>query len=62
MKNTVTAPAIELAQKLRSSAARRSMLRLMPEHVAILMQPEIYGPISDLEATELRTACRAEAK
>lgn len=62
MTNTAKPPAVELAQKLRSAAERRSMLRLSPEHVAILMQPEIYGPISDLEATELRAACRAETK
>src|SRR5437660_662712 len=59
MTTKTKAPAIELAEKLRSAAERCSVLRLQPTQVAILMEQQIYGPISELEAEEIRRACRA---
>lgn len=59
MTNRTKAPAIELAEKLRSAAERHGVLRLQPTQVAILMEQQIYGPISELEAEEIRRACRA---
>ena len=58
MTTAIKAPAIELAEKLRSAAARGGKLRLMPSHVAILMEERIYAPISELEAQEIRRACQ----
>ena len=53
-------PALELAEKLRSSARRGSMLRLPPPLVAVLMSERIYEQISALEAEEIRRTCRDE--
>lgn len=53
------APALELAEKLRSTARRGSMLRLPPPLVAVLMTERIYEQISALEAEEIRRTCRA---
>jgi hypothetical protein len=52
-------PAVELAEKLRSTARRGSMLRLTPPLVAVLMNERIYEQISALEAEEIRRTCRA---
>lgn len=52
-------PALELAEKLRSTARRGSMLRLPPPLVAVLMNERIYEQISALEAEEIRRTCRA---
>lgn len=54
------APAVELAEKLRSTARRGSMLRLPPSLVAVLMNERIYEQISALEAEEIRRICNAE--
>jgi hypothetical protein len=50
---------MELAQKLRSTACRGSMLRLSPPLVAVLMNERVYEQISALEAEEIRRTCRA---
>ena len=52
-------PALELAEKLRSTARRGSMLRLPPPLVAVLMNERIYEQISALEPEEIRRICRA---
>ena len=52
-------PALELAEKLRSTARRGSMLRLPPPLVAVLMNERIYEQIIALEAEEIRRICRA---
>ena len=51
-------PALELAEKLRSTARRGSMLRLPPPLVAVLMSERIYEQICALEAEEIRRTCR----
>jgi hypothetical protein len=51
-------PALELAEKLRSTARRGSMLRLTPPLVAVLMSERIYEQICALEAEEIRRTCR----
>ena len=52
-------PAAELADKLRTTALRGSMLRLPPPLVAVLMNERIYEQISALEAEEIRRTCQA---
>lgn len=54
------APALELAEKLRSTALNGKMLRLHPPLVAVLMDERIYEQICALEAEEIRRTCRAE--
>ena len=51
-------PALELADKLRTTARRGSMLRLPPPLVAVLMDERIYEQICALEAEEIRRTCR----
>ena len=51
-------PAAELASKLRNAARTGKRLHLEPPHVAVLMQEAVYGPISALEAEEIRRECR----
>ena len=53
------APVLELADKLRTTARRGSMLRLRPPLVAVLMDERIYEQICALEAEEIRRTCRA---